>query len=69
MNGNTVPLLLYLVNGLLAVLSILIGFIVRTHLKHDEDHRKSVDDEIQRLRQRLIDLGDRLMEMNGAGKK
>lgn len=63
MNGNTVPFLVWVINGLFAVVSILIGAIIRMHQKSDEEHRERMDKEINGLRTRMHELGNKLSEV------
>jgi uncharacterized membrane protein len=55
MNGATVPFLVWVVNGLLGLVILLLGVIVRMHQQSDEDHRKRMDREINMLRNRIHD--------------
>ena len=56
MNGNTVPLLLWAVNGLLGVVIMLLGYVLRLHKDSDEENRQRFDREIDTLRVRGHDL-------------
>ena len=60
MNGSVSNLILWLVNGLLGLVMVLIGVIVRQHQKADEEHRGRLDGEVTRLRNRLHDVESKL---------
>jgi len=53
MNGSLSSFILYLTNGLVGLVLVLIGVIVRQHQKSDEEHRDKLGEEITRLRDRL----------------
>jgi len=76
MNGSLTGVLLWLVTGLVGLVSTLIGFIVHLHIKSDEEHRKltsrefdiqksMTDQEIQRLRDAVHDLRNSVSEIKG----
>lgn len=60
MNGSASNLILYIVNGLVGLVVLLIGVVVRQHQKADEDHKNRMDKEIDRLRSRLHDAESKL---------
>lgn len=55
MNGFSSGLLLWLLNFLLGLLLVVVGFAVKLHIKSDDEHRARIDKEIERIRQRLHD--------------
>lgn len=63
MNGNVVALSVWAIGALLGLVNVLIGFIVHLHLKADEEHRQRIDKEIDLIRQRVHDFGNRIAEL------
>lgn len=55
MNGFSSAAVLWLLNMLLGLLLVVIGFAVKMHMKSDDEHRERIDKELERVRQRLHD--------------
>lgn len=55
MNGFGSAAVLWLLNMLLGLLLVVIGFAVKLHMKSDDEHRQRIDKELDRVRQRLHD--------------
>lgn len=55
MNGFSAAAVLWLLNMLLGLLLVVIGFAVKMHMKSDDEHRERIDKELERVRQRLHD--------------
>lgn len=55
MNGFSSALALWVLNTLLGLLLVVVGFAVKLHMKSDDEHRERIDKEIERIRQRLHD--------------
>lgn len=56
MNGSATSVLIWIVTGLLGVVSALIGFIVHLHVSNDSENNKDVWDELKMQRKRLHDI-------------
>ena len=59
MNGSVMSLLIWLANGLIALLAVVIGFTVQQHVNSDKEHRNRMDMEINTLRQKVHDLSNK----------
>ena len=55
-NGNLTPVLLWLIAGLVGLVNVLFGLVLKMHVDRDDERWNSVNDEIQLLRTRLHDL-------------
>lgn len=53
MNGNLTGPILAIIGGLIALVQVLVGFIVHLHIKSDDEHRSRMEGEINKLRDRL----------------
>lgn len=62
-NGSAIPLLIWVINGLLSVVVILIGLVLRMHSSSDAEHQARTDKEIEKLRERLHNHGNRVAEV------
>lgn len=60
MNGYPIQVLAWLVGGLLGLVNVLIGFIIFLHLKSDDERHNHHKAEIDMLRKRVHDWGDRV---------
>jgi hypothetical protein len=60
LNGQLVPLLSFAVMGLLGIVNVLIAFIVRLHMKSDDADQQRTGKELDRLRDRVHDYGNRV---------
>lgn len=69
MNGNTLPFLLWAVNGLLGLVIALLGYILRMHKDSDEEHRQRFDREIDTLRVRGHDLSAKVAALEMMARK
>lgn len=63
LNGNVISILLLAVNGLLGLVVLLIGLILKMHRDSDTEQHARQDKEIDQLRQRGHDLGNRVAEL------
>lgn len=59
MNGYPLAVLIWLVNGLLFIVSVLIGMVVKQHLNSDKEHQVRTDKEIDLLRSKVHDIGNK----------
>jgi len=55
MNGNGVPILLWITNVLAALVLALIGLVLRMHAAGDAEHRHRYEAELEKLRGRMHD--------------
>lgn len=60
MNGVLLATLLSIIGGLLGLLQVLIGVVMKMHMTSDDEHRVRVENDIKLLRERSHDLGDKL---------
>lgn len=62
-NGGAASFLLWVINGLLGFIVILFGVILKMHRDSDIEHQKRTDKEIEKIRERLHNHGNRVAEV------
>ena len=63
MNGSLTTILTAAVTFLLSIVVALIAFILKQHQRADDEHRRRIDKEIDLLRQRVHNFGNRVSEL------
>jgi cadmium resistance protein CadD (predicted permease) len=53
MNGHLLPILLTIIGGLLGLVQILFGIILKLHKDHDDERMRELKEEIDRMRKTL----------------
>ena len=60
MNGHLTPFLLSVIAGLLGMVNILFGLLLKSHKDSDDERWKLLSEEIGRLRSRIHDMSGRV---------
>lgn len=63
MNGNTVPILLWIANAMMGLVIFLLGAVLKMHSDSDKDYKDRTDKEIDLLRKRGHDIGNKVSEI------
>lgn len=63
LNGGTASFLLWIINGLLGFIVILFGVILKMHRDSDAEYQVRTDKEIEKIRGRLHNHGNRVAEV------
>ena len=53
MNGHLTSVFIWIINALISLIVLLIGFIVKQHLNSDKEHRESIEKEVGKIRDRI----------------
>lgn len=62
-NGGVASLLLWVINGLLGFIVVLFGVILKMHRDSDLGYQQRTDKEIEKIRERLHNHGNRVAEV------
>lgn len=62
-NGGVASLLLWVINGLLGFIVVLFGVILKMHRDADAEYQQRTDKEIEKIRVRLHNHGNRVAEV------
>jgi hypothetical protein len=62
-NGSAVPVLIWVINALFSLVIALIGLMLKMHSDSDAAHHARTEKEIEKLRERLHNHGNRVAEV------